>query len=307
MRNALSLGWLDSLKLGGDSLAPDDLGGFVGLFAAAASPEVFRLFNPLQGRTAKLNGLIADTAELEDLLKRSLVIAPERRAIDREFFGRAEYNEPLSTRFGISLILWSASRGAEYKDLFIAAESNSGQNTEYYRVGLFERTTDFNLFFSLYRERAVSTAFAVFKSDVNKDIKGLEDLVFEWEYRDKSLDVKEQRMIRESLQQSLPTSVYSSVNWGGFETNNKHKDAELKLRMVFNKEALNELRSLNLEMGHHWENLNQYLLSIPAPTAPRTTDSGASLQRSSTMRQLKNGRLTSTDAYKADIETIAAK
>lgn len=301
LKSALSLDWLDQL-----GIEPDDVGGFAGLFAATVSPAVFRLFNPLSNREEKLEGLIADASELETLLAKSLVLAPDRRAIDRDFFGRVEYDEPGSSRFGVNLLLWRASRSSEYKDLFIAAESSEGKGSEYFRVGIFDRITDSSLLFSLFKERAVSSAFAVFTSDARQQIGAMKDLVFEWEYRDKSLSKSEFQMVQESLKQSLPGPIFSSVDWAGFSSGRSFDDSELKLRLIFDPRALDLVSGLDYQMAHHWDRLSRFLLSIPAPTA----QSAAFMKEGDSATQPavgKSGRLESLDYYHYDIEVIATK
>jgi hypothetical protein len=239
--------------------------------------------------------LISDITPFETIYATERLRANNLRTIDRNFKGKNDVDENSKTGFRFGAFLFRFARDVEYTENALTSVDQN-EVTNYFRLHTFQRTTTNSLWFSYYKSEGVSRSSLLFEADKDLKIKSVKDIVFEWDYRDKSLEEDEFMMIQNAVKQAVPPSVYGKINWGDWTTNREYGNARFLYRMVLSPKALTSVTGM--DFGRIFERLNAYLLTIPEPTS----ESIDPFKDDEMRRQM---RQTILDKYKFDLLNIA--
>lgn len=265
-----------------------------GLITSMYELNTLSIGNPFESNTELTDKLISDITPFETIYATERLRANNVRTVDRNFKGKNDVDENSKTGFRFGALLFRFARDIEYtENALTSVDPNEVSN--YFRLHTFQRTTTNSWWFSYYKSESVSRASLMFEADKDLKIKSLKDIVFEWDYRDKSLEKDEFMMIKNAVKQAVPPSVHGKINWGDWTANREYDNARFLYRMVLSPKALTSVNGM--DFGRLFERLNAYVLTIPEPTA----DSIDPFKDEDLIRQ----RQTVLDKYKYDLLNIA--
>lgn len=266
-----------------------------GLITSMYELNTLSIGNPFDSNADLTDKLISDITPFEAIYATERLRANNVRTIDRNFKGKNDVDENSKSGYRFGALLFRFARDVEYTENALTSVDQN-EITNYFRLHTFQRTTTNSWWFSYYKSESVSRSSLMFEADKNLKIKALKDIVFEWDYRDKSLEEDEFMMIQNAVKQAVPPSVHGKINWGDWTANREYDNARFLYRMVLSPKALTSVT--NMDFGRIFEHLNAYILTIPEPTA----DSIDPFKDDEMRRQM---RQTVLDKYKFDLLNIA--
>lgn len=266
-----------------------------GLVTSMYELNTLSIGNPFDSNTELSDKLISDITPFETIFATERLRANNLRTVDRNFKGKNDVDENSKTGFRFGALLFRFARDVQYtENALTSVDQNEIKN--YFRLHTFQRTATNSWWFSYYKSESVSRSSMLFEADQELKIKSLKDIVFEWDYRDKSLEDDEFMMIQNAVKQAVPPSVYGKINWGDWTANREYNNARFLYRMVLNPKALTSVTGMHL--GRVFDLLNAYILTIPEPTA----DSIDPFKDEETRRQM---RQTVLEKYSYDLLNIS--
>jgi hypothetical protein len=275
-----------------------------GVMSSALELKTLSIANPLKGDHELANRLISDVTPFENIFTREKPRVAQDRSIDRVFKGRNDIDKSSQTGFRFGAILFRFEQEREYVENALTS-IDADETPEFYRLHTFQRRNESKWWFSYYKAESVSRASLLFETDKDHSIRALKDVVFEWDYRDKSLTKSEFKMVQAAVRQAVPEFVYSKIKWGAWAKPDEHANSRFLYRMALHPEAMERLGRLNQQMNagvgaNMVERLSDYVLSIPRPTSPSIDPFQSSKS------ELRTSRFhTVVDDYRYDITNIA--
>ncbi len=266
-----------------------------GLISSMYELNTLSIANPFDSNADLASKMISDITPLETIYATERLKANNLRTVERNFKGKNDVDENSKSSFRFGALLFRFARDVEYtENALTSVDQNEVAN--YFRLHTFQRTTTSSWWFSYYKSESVSRSSLMFDADSKLKIKALRDIVFEWDYRDKSLEDDEFLMIQNAVKQAVPASVHGKINWGDWTANRDYDNARFLYRMVLSPQALASVTGL--DSGRIFQRLSEYVLTIPEPTA----DSIDPFKDDEMRRHM---RQTVLDKYQYDLINIA--
>lgn len=266
-----------------------------GLISSMYELNTLSIANPFDSNTELTDKLISDITPFETIYATERLRANDLRTVDRNFKGKNDVDENSKSGFRFGALLFRYQRDIEYTENALTSVDQN-EVTNYYRLHTFQRATTNSWWFSYYKSESVSRSSLMFDADKNLKITKLRDIVFEWDYRDKSLEDDEFLMIQNAVKQAVPHSVHGKINWGDWTKDRDYDNARFLYRMVLSPAALTSVTGM--DSGRIFQRLSDYILTIPEPTA----DSIDPFKDDEIRRQM---RKTVVDKYQFDLLNIA--
>lgn len=237
-----------------------------GLMSKVLQFNTLKIAKPWTSKQELTNKLISDVTPFEALYLSESSKPAHLRVVDRFFKGNNKVENSDRTPFKFAPVIMKLARETEYYENMLTSERADGA-LDYYRLHTFQRTLESSFWFSYYKQVGVSRASLLFDSDGSQKIGNLRDIVFEWNYRDKSLTESEIRMIKDAVKQAVPESIHGKINWGSFTQNKEYANARFIYKVLLQPEALNAVKSRT--SGEIFGLLSDYIQSIPEPSASK--------------------------------------
>lgn len=235
-----------------------------GVVAKVLKFKTIAIGNPFSSNEELTDKLLSDITPFETIYAEEKIKALGNRAIDRNFKGKNDVDVAEKSLFWFAPIIMKYTKETEYfENMLISVRPD--ESLDYYRLHTFQRTNEVSWWFSYFKGTSVSRASLLFDSDTTKQIGKLRDISFDWNYRDKSLTAKELRMIKNAVQQAVPSSIHGTIDWGPFKKEQEYENARFSYKMLLHPDALRSVQ--NLGSGNIYELLNLYLKTIPTPSA----------------------------------------
>lgn len=276
---------------------------FDGLAAKVLKLKSIAIGNPLQSIENLTDTLISDITPFDAIFTEDRLKPIEMQAVKRSFEGKDDVLGDASN-IKFAPIFFSYSKAFEYYEnvlTFIAADGT----VDYHRLHTFQRTKAFSIFWSYFKGVGISRASLLYNSGPKSSddkgaehpVKELQNVLFDWNYRDKSLSADEMAMIRNAVKQAVPASINRTVNWGVFAADRGFENARFSYKMVLDPSALTELKSMTEQ--DFMAELKRYVPTIPTPTTePSDKNQKLSDGANSVM-------LTFFDTHNKDLQNIA--
>lgn len=266
-----------------------------GLISSILEFKTLSIGDPRKANDELTNRLISDITPLETIYANEALKPTASRVVDRLFKGKNDVDVADRSKFKFAPIVFNFSKNTEYFENMLTS-TNPDESLNYYRLHTYQRTNSMSWWFSYYKSVSVSRASLLFDSDASHKIGDIRDIVFEWNYRDKSLTKSELRMIKEAVKQAVPDSVQNRINWGSFNNEQEYNNARFIYKMVLNPKSLSTLQSMN--SGAIYGLLEKYIQTIPTPISENQ-------DYASTPEQMTSTKMTVVDKYKASLLNIA--
>lgn len=234
-----------------------------GLVSKVLEFNTLKIANPLTSKEDLTSKLISDVTPFEALYAMEASKPAANRVVDRFFKGNNKVENSDRTPFKFAPVVMKLSRETEYYENMLTSERADG-GLDYYRLHTFQRTTESSFWFSYYKQVGVSRASLLFDSDSKNKIGNIRDIVFEWNYRDKSLTKSEIRMIKAAVKQAVPESIHGKIDWGSFAKDTEYANARFIYKVLLHPQALGVVQSMS--SGEIFGLLANYIQSIPAPS-----------------------------------------
>ena len=235
-----------------------------GIIAKVVEVKTVQIADPRKSSEELTNQLISDITPLETIYAAEMSKPTASRVVDRFFKGKNEVEISPKTSFKFAPVVFKLSRESEYVENMLTS-SAPNEALSYYRLHTFQRTSEASFWFSYYKAVSVSRASLLFDSNAKHDIGDIRDIVFEWNYRDKSLTAAELRMLKAAVKQAVPESIHKGLNWGVFARETEYANARFIYKTVLHPSALGVVKSMS--SGEIFGLLADYIKSIPAPSA----------------------------------------
>lgn len=259
--------------------------------------RVFSLSNPFKSFAHGSHNFITDLTAIDDWVAKE----QSRPAIDQRIKKQFNiYNEvalQLDQSIKIGLVLFNLRNKQQYIDNAIVL-TNLDKSKEHYRLQLFEQTFSSSAFFSFWKSQIKKRASFLFRTDsILENNLGYEHILFDWEYRDKKLDLEELDQIKQQLGYVLSLELSNSINWNQWIGANHHlTNARILISAALNQSALSYFERFTYAQFYY--SLLDYLQSIPEPLA-NSQSNELSGDGATSFRQ------SVEDKFKTDIETIS--
>ncbi|MDW8190057.1 MAG: hypothetical protein RMK80_03705 [Pseudobdellovibrionaceae bacterium] len=222
------------------------------------------VINPTLRKSKREDLLITNLTPLEDLFEEQK--NQENPVVERLFKGQNQIPFDVNSRFKFGILLLHISEDRRYSENFLSYYDKKEQKN-IFQINSFEKIRNFNALFSLFKESNISRASLILEADENRKILNIQDLFFEWDYRDKKLTKSEYRLIKEGIRQNSTEHIFSQIPWHLWEENrvDEQVNARLLMNSVLNPEALKYLSLF--DKASIKKHFIEYLRTIPEPTA----------------------------------------
>lgn len=259
--------------------------------------KVFNFSNPFKSFAQSTHDFITDLTMIDEVVASEQLRPVADRRIEKQFNIFNEVAFQIDQSIKIGLVLFNFKNQHQYVDNAIVL-TQLDQSKEHYRLHLFEQSQSSSAFFSFWRAQIKKRASFLFKTDASLENNlGYEHVIFDWEYRDKKLDLGELDEVRQQLSYILPANSENSINWSQWLGGYHHlTNARILMSAALNQSALKYLERYSYSQFYY--SLLDYLRQIPMPV---------SLPQSSQVLHdggFVNGQLVE-DKFRSDIETIS--
>lgn len=284
---------------------PDVREAYDGMTAKLLEINTLKIIDPTNSAGELTDLLISDVTPFETLYERERRKPEDVRVVDRLFMGKNDVHDSDHSNFKVAPIIVKFTRDTEYYEN-VLTETKPDGSINYSRLHTFQRTQGISWWLSYYKATSVSSASMALASDITHKVGKVQDIAFEWNYRDKALTRSELRMIKDAVHQLVPEVIRKKLNWGVFSQDRDFSNARFIYKMILKPEVLSKFQYLDKKgnviggwpQGNIHELLNRYVLSIPAPSSD-LEDPFGELNRS------LSKFYTVADKFKASIEHMA--
>lgn len=238
--------------------------GIAGKLTELAKLETVKILDPRNSNNELTSMLISDITPFEEIYAKEKYRIQSVRTVDRRFKGKNDVDVADRSTFKFAPVIMKFTKDTEYFENVLTS-SDTNEKLDYYRLHTFVRTNAISWWGTLFKATSVSRASILFDSDKDAGVGQLRDIVFEWDYRDKSLTKSEMKMIKDGVKQALPESIHKTVNWGSFVDGAEFDNARFNYKMVLHPLALTSVA--NAGEGNIYGALLDYLKTIPEPSS----------------------------------------
>jgi uncharacterized protein YbdZ (MbtH family) len=238
------------------------------ILASSLKFKNLEVLNPFLSNRELTAQIIGDMTAAEAVFAVDREKKPEDRRVDRIFKGLNDYSQKASNfKVGINLLRFQKER--VFTSNYLTYYDAKDRTTEFfYPAYSVQKKRKF--LFGVYESSEVNSAFGLFECDEQRNIVRFSDYGFNYELKDNVLRSSEQSAFKKDIMRLISPDLYSEIQWGDWQKEERRSNARLSHQIVFRPQALEVFSGLSED--DIYTKLAVYIAALPELPDPHSND-----------------------------------